>query len=69
MGHLACLSQRQITDATGTPRKTVDDWVGDFGNSAIFAQPPSRTDANPWEGPVPRGNSARVAMVKLALGR
>lgn len=46
--HLSCLSQRQITDATGTPRKTVDDWVGDFGNSAIFAQPPSRTDAQPW---------------------
>ena len=46
--HLSCLSQRQITDATGVPRKTVDDWVGDFGNSAIFAQPPSRTDAQPW---------------------
>jgi hypothetical protein len=46
--HLSCLSQRQITDATGTPRKTVDDWVGDFGQLSIFAQPPGRTDAQPW---------------------
>ena len=46
--HLSCLSQRQITDATGVPRKTVDDWVGDFGNSAIFAQPPSATNDQPW---------------------
>ena len=46
--HLSCLSQRQITDATGVPRKTVDDWVGDFGQLSIFAQPPSRTDAQSW---------------------
>ena len=25
--HLSCLSQRQITDATGTPQKTINDWV------------------------------------------
>jgi hypothetical protein len=46
--HLSCLSQRQITDVTGTPRKTVDDWVGEKSQLTIFAQPPSRTDAQPW---------------------
>jgi transposase len=46
--HLSCLSQRQITDATGTPQKTVTDWLSDFSKSGIFAQPPSRTDAQPW---------------------
>lgn len=46
--HLNCLSQRQISDATGVARKTVDDWVGDFGSSAIFAQPPSATPSQPW---------------------
>ena len=39
---------RQITDATGTPQKTVGEWVGDFGQLSIFAHPPSRTDAQPW---------------------
>jgi hypothetical protein len=53
--HLSCLSQRQIADATGTPRKTVDDWVGDFGTRSIFAQPPgfqppssANPDGKPW---------------------
>ena len=46
--HLSCLSQRQITDATGTPQKTVTDWVSDFGQLSIFAQPPSATTAHPW---------------------
>lgn len=27
--HLSCLSQRQITDATGTPQKTINDWVSE----------------------------------------
>jgi hypothetical protein len=57
--HLSCLSQRQITDATGTPQKTVTDWLSDFGNSAIFAQPPSRTDAQPW-GSIQQGQHLRA---------
>lgn len=46
--HLACLSQRQITDATGVPQQTVTGWVTDFGSSAIFGQPPSGTAEQPW---------------------
>lgn len=46
--HLSCLSQRQITDATGTPQKTINDWVSEKSQLTIFAQPPSRTDAQPW---------------------
>ena len=46
--HLNCLSQRQISDATGVAQKTINDWVSDFGSSAIFAQPPGSTQSQPW---------------------
>lgn len=46
--HLSCLSQRQITDATGTPQQTINDWVTEKSQLTIFGQPPSRTDAQPW---------------------
>jgi hypothetical protein len=46
--HLSCLSQRQITDATGVPVQTINGWLSDFGQLSIFGQPPSRTDAQPW---------------------
>lgn len=42
------LSHGQITDATGVPRKTVDDWLGEKSQLTIFAHPPGRTDAQPW---------------------
>lgn len=43
--HLSCLGQRQITDATGTPQKTINDWVSEKSQLTIFAHPPSR---NVW---------------------
>ena len=46
--HLSCLSQRQISDATGVPQKTVNDWVSENSKSGIFAQPPSATNDQPW---------------------
>jgi hypothetical protein len=46
--HLSCLSQRQITDATGTPRDTVQGWLVEKSQLTIFNQPPSGTTAQPW---------------------
>jgi predicted DNA-binding protein YlxM (UPF0122 family) len=30
---LACATQEEISEATGVPRKTIDDWTNDFGES------------------------------------
>jgi len=30
---LACATQEEIAEATGVPRKTIDDWTADFGES------------------------------------
>lgn len=46
--HLACLTQRQISDATGVAQKTINDWVSDFGQMSIFAQPPGVKPDQPW---------------------
>jgi len=53
--HLSCLSQRQITDATGVPQKTVNDWLSENSKLGIFAQPPgyepptpNNPDGKPW---------------------
>jgi DNA-directed RNA polymerase specialized sigma24 family protein len=46
--HLSCLSQRQISDATGVPVQTLNGWLSDFGSSAIFGQPPGATPSQPW---------------------
>jgi hypothetical protein len=30
---LACATQEEIAEAVGVPRKTIDDWTDDFGES------------------------------------
>jgi hypothetical protein len=38
---LDCLTVREIEDATGIPKSTVNDAVSEFGRSAVFGQPPA----------------------------
>jgi len=40
---LACATQEEVAEAVGVPRKTIDDWTDDFGESpedGLFLNPP-----------------------------
>lgn len=46
--YLSCLTERQISDATGVLRPTVNRWVAHFCKRAKMSHPPGASDGQPW---------------------
>lgn len=45
---LDCWTQQAIADKLGLPRRTISDWLGEFGTNSIFAKVPNSTPDKPW---------------------
>lgn len=44
---LACATQEKVAEAVGVPRKTIDDWTADFGESCLAKDSPFPTGFEP----------------------
>ena len=44
---LSCHTQEEIADAVDVPRKTIDDWTGDFGEKLVSDNSPFSPDFDP----------------------
>ena len=44
---LSCATQEEIAEATDVPRKTIDDWTGDFGEKLAADNSPFPSDFDP----------------------